>query len=142
MRIKMYEVVIMLGICVEILIGRACKNLLLTIFFVASLLRNFMRVHIKIFIEMTVIMSVMREVNNIAAGAVRLKAFIWLVADIVIMTEPMLVISEEINAVKIILFIEISIVINSCIQLNNFEVTYKVKDVISVIFNVDSKTAV
>ena len=138
----MYEVVIMLGICVEILIGRACKNLLLTIFFVASLLRNFMRAHIKTFIEMTVIMSVMREVNNIAAGAVRLKAFIWLVADIVIMTEPMLVISEEINAVKIILFIEISIVINSCIQLNNFEVTYKVKDVISVIFNVDSKTAV
>ena len=63
-------------------------------------------------------------------------------ADIVIMTEPMLVISEEINAVKIILFIEISIVTNSCIQLNNFEVTYKVKDVISVIFNVDSKTAV
>ena len=101
-----------------------------------------MRVYMKMFIEMTVIVSVMREVNNIAVGAVRFKAFIWPMVDIVIMTEPMLVNSEEINAVKIILFIEISIVINSCIQLNNFEAVNKVKDVMSVIFNVESKIAV
>ena len=142
MRIKIYKVIIMLGICVDILIGRACRNLLLALLVVASLLRNFMRVYMKMFIEMTVIVSVMREVNNIAVGAVRFKAFIWPMVDIVIMTEPMLVNSEEINAVKIILFIEISIVINSCIQLNNFEVVNKVKDVMSVIFNVESKIAV